>query len=209
MIITSKALPATKAFHSSEGAVHMALNFDGKFNTDGYFAQAKIVNEILAKTQPKNVLELGSGKGFNSIFLGKSHQAVEFIGIDLTPTHVEIAKKSGKGLSNVDFTQGNFQEMPFPSENFDLLFEVESVCHATDMRKALSEVYRVLRPGGKAVFFDGFRNYTKAEDVPHNLLVASQLVEGAMAIDKAWDIKEWLELSSEVGFQTIENQKFV
>ena len=189
-------------FHSVEGSVHMALNFDGKFDKDGYYEQAKIVSKQIESIDAKIVLELGCGKGFNSIFLAKKFPNVDLTGIDLTPAHLNQAIESGRNFPNLIFKQGNFQMLEFADKSFNLLFEVESICHASDMKIALSEAFRVLKPGGRIVFFDGFRQpgfSNQSEDTK----LASQLVEASMAIEKPWLINEWLGLAREVGFLEI------
>jgi len=59
---------AYRRFHSTEDSVHMALNFDGNFDKDGYYEQARIINKVIQETGARNILELASGKGFNSIY---------------------------------------------------------------------------------------------------------------------------------------------
>ncbi|HEY4690857.1 MAG TPA: hypothetical protein VIK33_16215 [Anaerolineae bacterium] len=53
-------------FHSNTGAIHMALNFDGKFDPDGYYGQVRLVHEQVQQVRPSTVLELASGRGFDS-----------------------------------------------------------------------------------------------------------------------------------------------
>jgi ubiquinone/menaquinone biosynthesis C-methylase UbiE len=189
-------------FHSSEGAVHLALNFDGKFDEEGYYGQAKIVQEHIDELHPQRVLELGSGKGFNTIYLAKQNEDVKFIGIDITPRHVAFARDTSQGIANLHFELGNFQALPFENESFDLVFEVESVCHASDMSKTLSEIYRVLKPCGRFISFDGFRK-TGFDQFDDETKLAARLTEVAMAISHPWVIDDWLQLTQETGFEIL------
>lgn len=191
-----------RVFHSMEGSVHMALNFDGQFDATGYYGQAKLVREYIAQTGAKRVLELGSGKGFNSIYLAKAISESRFTGIDLTPDHVAIAEKKRQEVrvNNAHFLVGNFQNLPFDSEEFDLIFEVESICHADDMSQALSEAYRVLRPGGLFVLFDGFRK-PGYERLGKEVQTASRLAEVTMAVGRSWVIDQWVQLANNAEFQ--------
>jgi ubiquinone/menaquinone biosynthesis C-methylase UbiE len=187
-------------FHSTSGSIHMALNYDGQFNKDGYFGQAKIIQEYINRTKAKKVLELASGKGFNSTYLAKQNPDVEFIGIDLTPEHVKFANENAQGISNLKFEQGNFQDLQFPDGSFDLVFEVESVCHATDMKKALSESKRVLKPQGLFIVIDGFRS-PDFDSFSDDLKTAAKLAEISMAVEKGWKINEWTSLCETVGLK--------
>jgi ubiquinone/menaquinone biosynthesis C-methylase UbiE len=192
-----------RLFHSAEGSIHMALNFDGVFSKEGYYGQAKLVDEFIQEKGAKTILELASGKGFNSIFLAEEHPSLTFIGIDLTPKHVAIAKEKSENIPNVSFKIETFQNLSFASERFDLLFEVESICHATDMELALSEAYRVLKPGGYFILFDGFRN-RKFNNSSIELKTAAKLVELSMAVGKPWDLDKWVKLARKVGFSVDE-----
>ena len=186
-------------FHSANGSIHMALNYDGKFDREGYYGQAKIVQEYINKTGAKKVLELASGRGFNSTYLAKQNPQIQFIGVDLTPEHVEYSKNHSKGISNLVFQQGNFQDLPFQHKTFDLVFEVESICHAIDMEKALSETRRVLKTGGYFVAIDGFRSQD-FDTFSNDLKTAAKLAEVSMAVGKAWKIDEWDSLCKQLGF---------
>lgn len=187
-------------FHSASGSIHMALNYDGTFDRDGYYGQARIVQEYISQTSAKRVLELASGKGFNSTYLAKLNPDVEFIGIDLTPEHIEYSQNNSQGIKNLRFEQGNFQDLHFPDDSFDLIFEVESVCHATDMQKALSEARRVLKTNGYFIVIDGFRNpdFDKFSD---DLRIAAKLAEVSMAVGQPWKINEWTSLAETIGFK--------
>ncbi len=177
----------------------MALNDDGKFNKEGYLGQAKIVQEYIHKASARSVLELASGKGFNSSYLARRNPEVKFIGIDLTPEHVRYSQKNSAGITNLEFRQGNFQNLEFQDGSFDLVFEIESVCHATDMEKALSEAKRVLKPGGRFIVIDGFRS-RDFDAYSNDVKIASKLSEVAMAVSKPWKIHEWTALCEKVGF---------
>lgn len=189
-------------FHSSEGAVHLALNFDGKFDEEGYYGQAKIVQKHIDESHPQRVLELGSGKGFNTAYLAKQNEDVEFVGVDITREHVAFAKQKSQGIANLHFELGNFQDLQFEGKSFELVFEVESVCHARDMAKALSETYRVLEPGGRFISFDGYRK-TGFDQLDDEIKLAARLTEVAMAISHPWVIDDWLELAQETGFEIL------
>jgi arsenite methyltransferase len=188
-----------RVFHSMEGSIHMAMNYDGVFRKDGYYEQARLVGGFLRRCNAKMVLELGSGNGFNSLFLAKRNPGVQFHGIDLTPLHVSVAQKRAGSFPNVAFQRGDFQEMSFKSRAFDLVFEVESVCHASDMKLALSEIHRVLKPGGMLVMFDGFRK-PDFHTLDPDLKRASRMVEVCMAVEKPFIIDEFLTIARRVGF---------
>lgn len=191
-----------RMFHSIKGSIHMALNFDGIFNKSGYYEQATIINKEIGKLDTHRVLEIGSARGFNTSYLSRKNPNIQFVGIDLSAVFVSQAQKTTKKLTNVAFHVGDFQALEFESLFFNLVFEVESICHALNMTAVLSEVYRVLKPGGRFILFDGFRKHGFAES-DSDLKRASRLVELSMAVVKGWSIDEVLKIASEVGFKKI------
>lgn len=105
--------------------------------------------ELLFKTvadlRPASVLEVGCGPGELAshirVDLGASVAA-----IDISPRMVELAR--GRG---VDAQLGDVQELPFPDASFDCAVAAWMLYHVPDVDRALSELARVLRPGGRLV----------------------------------------------------------
>lgn len=144
-------------FHSQQDCVHLALNEDGIFSEEGYYGQPRTVSAQIQAIGARQVLELGSGKGFNSSFLAQEHPEVQFQGFDLTPLHVSLANKKAAALSNLTFQVGDFNLLPFPDQSFDIIFGVDCLCHAQEAQITLAKIRRVLKPDGRLVVFDGYR----------------------------------------------------
>jgi len=192
---------AYQTFHSQDGGIHLALNFDGVFNPDGYYAQPRIVGEQIVKNHAKQVLELGSGKGFNGTFLANQYPDVNFVGIDVTPLHIEISNQKAKPYSNLRFQQGDFNQLKFPNDSFDLVFGIECLCYAQDPQACLAEIYRVLRSGGELVVFDSYR-YSKFTSFSKLLQTATKLVEMSMVVRSGFDeFQDWSSAAAAVGFE--------
>lgn len=185
-------------FHSGQGAIHMALNPQGTFDREGYYGQPiAIAKWFTAKT--KEVLELASGNGFNARFLAGRFPEVQFTGIELVRGEVAFAKTRARGVGNSKFFQGDFHKLPFDDNAFDLVYTIESICHATDMRQALSEAHRVLRPGGVFIVFDAWQTEI-FHQLPPLAQKAATLTQQSMAVGNPWGLDEWLQLSAQVGF---------
>lgn len=188
-----------KYIHSYQGAVHLALNYDGKFNKKGYYAHVNEILNLMNKSVVKNVLELGCGKGFNSIYLAKKLPKTEFIGIDITDNHLKIAQKKSRGIENLKFTYGDFHKLDFQDSSFDFIFELEAICHAHDSMQVLSEIYRTLKKGGQFVLYDGFRQ-VGFYNLPENLIQAARLTEKSLAVGGFERIDTWLQMAQKAGF---------
>lgn len=195
--------------HNADGAIHFGLDWDGNYSREGFYAQAQAVEGIAKETGARDVLEVGPGKGFNSVYLAERNPEIAFTGIDVTPLHVKLASERGQHLSNLRILQGNFHGMPeIDNDSFDVAFDVEATCYSdtTDKLEALfSELHRVLRPGGLFATFnyvlsDGF------ERAPKNAQLAARLVERAWVIDHFHRERDWNACAERAGFRVIERR---
>ena len=197
----SESEKAYRVFHSRDGAVHMTLAEDQSARPDS-LGQAKLIAAQAREISANRILELGCGKGFNLAYIANVLPNSELVGIDLTPTHVAIAEKKYAGLQNLRFQVGDFQSLPFANDEFDLVFEVEAVCHAQDPQQAFLEAHRVLKPGGRMTVFDGFRA-PGLLDRPDEIQTAVHLVELTMAVPQFPTLEEWVDLARSAGFAMI------
>lgn len=195
---------AYRIFHSNDGAMHMALNPDGVFDADGYLGQARSV-ERLFSPGTESVLELAAGRGFNLCYLAERHPQTSFTGVDLVAQHVVAARARAKDLPNARFLAADFQRLPFDAGAFDTVFAVESLCHATDLDRALEEAHRVLRPDGLFVVIDGWRTASFAT-LPAEARRAAAATEQAMSVGRPREIDGWLEAVAGTGFELIEDR---
>jgi demethylmenaquinone methyltransferase/2-methoxy-6-polyprenyl-1,4-benzoquinol methylase len=76
------------------------------------------------------------------------------VGLDLSPSMLKIAAKNLRDLDNpqrVQLLVGNAMDLPFPDNSFDRVVIGYGLRNVADMRRALHELYRVLKPEGRAV----------------------------------------------------------
>ena len=196
---------AYRIFHSNEGVMHLALNPDGAFDKDGYYGQAREVERLIAPDAAA-VLELAAGNGgFNLRYLAKRFPDVSFTGVDLVDSHVAAARARSDGLRNLRFEIGDFHRLAFDPGTFDAVFVVESLCHASDLRRAFQEAHRVLRPGGLFVVIDGWRtsSFSTQPAITQRAAVAA---EQALSVGRLWAIDDWLDAAVDAGFEVVENR---
>lgn len=186
-------------FHSDQGSIHMALNPSGVFNRSGYARAPQLVWENFG-TSPKQVLELGSGNGFNLETLAAQHPSSDFVGIDITPRHVKAAKARVRDQPNVTVMKGDFENLAFGSEKFEGAFSIESFCHSLDARKALQSVHDALAPGSYFVVVDAWRTDATI-GVTSSLLDALRLTEKSMAVSESLTQRDWLATAADVGWK--------
>jgi ubiquinone/menaquinone biosynthesis C-methylase UbiE len=101
-----------------------------------------------------NVLEVAPGPGYLSIELARSN-IYKVTALEISKTFMEIAQTNAK-KANVDvrFRQGNASAMPFEDKTFDFIICVAAFKNFTQPVEAIREMYRVLKPGGRACIAD-------------------------------------------------------
>jgi ubiquinone/menaquinone biosynthesis C-methylase UbiE len=101
------------------------------------------------------VLEVAIGTGRNLTFYPAG---VRLTGIDLSPAMLERAReRAGELGMEVDLREGDAQDLPFPGGSFDTVVCTLSLCNVPDDRRAVAEMKRVLRPGGRLLLLDHIR----------------------------------------------------
>ncbi|MCD6139648.1 MAG: methyltransferase domain-containing protein [Thermococcus sp.] len=138
------------------------------------------------------VLEIGIGTGKN---LPYYPEGVEVIGIDFSRGMLEKAEKRKKelGLENVKLLYMDAQNMELDDNTFDTVVSTFVFCTVPDPIKGLKEAYRVLKPGGTAIFLEHMKSNLRLLNIPlylmepfiKTLLGTSMLRETQKNIEKA------------------------
>jgi len=111
-----------------------------------------------------DVLEVAPGPGYFAIELAK-RGAFRITGLDISETFVEIASQNAaEAQVQVDFRRGNASGMPFQRESFDFVLCRAAFKNFSQPMAALREMYRVLKPGGRARIID-LRKDATMEDI--------------------------------------------
>ncbi|MBZ0301757.1 MAG: methyltransferase domain-containing protein [Anaerolineae bacterium] len=113
----------------------------------------------LAKIQPgEKVLDVGCGTGTLAVLAKQGDgRTAELHGIDAAPEMIERARQKAKTAHvEVDFQPGLAEDIRFEDDAFDLVMNSFMMHHLTpELReKALAEIYRVLKPGGRLLIVD-------------------------------------------------------
>jgi ubiquinone/menaquinone biosynthesis C-methylase UbiE len=125
-----------------------------------------------------SVLEIGTGTGAN---IGRYQNAVQVFAIDLRENYLQLAtQKASETQPAMAFSaaSANAQFLPFASSQFDAVVGSLVFCSIAEPRAALSEICRVLKPGGRLHLLEHVRGQTfltrALTDVFHPLWFAMQ-----------------------------------
>ena len=117
--------------------------------------------QLLRERSSWRILDLGCGTGRHLVYLAK--EGFEPFGIDISPTGLEYARQwlEQEGLQ-AELKQSDMTEVPYPDGFFDGAISIHVIYHGTleQMRKAIGEIHRTLKPGGLALLtFQSKRSY--------------------------------------------------
>lgn len=110
-----------------------------------------------ALLRDRHLLEIGCGMGFDSAeFL---ERGVRVTATDLTPAAVEFARShfDARGLEPEDVRVENVMNLGFADGSFDAVWANGVIHHTGDCPRAISEIRRVLKPGGRAIISNFYR----------------------------------------------------
>ncbi len=117
----------------------------------------KSIKENAVQMLNGKILEVGIGSGASLEYYPKD---ADVTGIDFSIGMLELAKKKSKllDIKNITLLDMDIENMSFEDETFDSVFSSCVFCTVPNPEKGIAEVYRVLKPGGKAVFIEHMRS---------------------------------------------------
>lgn len=149
-----------------EEAKHLQLNkkkwdkwadsYNNKNWRNDYLKNFK--NKLISSLSIKeniNFLDVGCGTGYavgEVARLANNHS--QFYGVDLSAKMIEKARSNFRGMDNFHFIQANAESIPLDKYFFDIIICTNSFHHYLHPDKALGEMYRLLKKGGKLYVLD-------------------------------------------------------
>lgn len=119
----------------------------------------------------KNILEVGSGRGGGLNYLCKTFNPASATGIDLNEQAIRFCTRYYRD-QRLKYMVSDAEHLLFKDQTFDVIFNIESSHGYPHMDKFLSEVYRVMKPGGFFAWAD-FRPKTELESLDKLFLKAN------------------------------------
>jgi ubiquinone/menaquinone biosynthesis C-methylase UbiE len=119
------------------------------------FPNLRKLSDLQAK---KNVLEIGCGTGYGTRLIKAHFQPQSIHAIDVDQRMITIAKKQVFDPSIV-FEIGDAASLRFKNNTFNAVFDIGVLHHISNWKKAIDELYRVLKKGGSLIVEDLSREH--------------------------------------------------
>jgi ubiquinone/menaquinone biosynthesis C-methylase UbiE len=125
-----------------------------------YIDQTLPVLEVGATIQPgEQVLDVGCGTGAFEERLLADEAPPTIVGIDLSARMLRRARTKLADAPQVTFQQADVHDLPFADARFDVVVSASTFHYFDDPDRALAEMARVLRPGGRLVILDWCQDF--------------------------------------------------
>ena len=123
--------------------------------TSDVVAQRRRVLQALALSNSERVLDIGAGPGLLAYDMAASVGPGGCVcGIDISEAMLAMSRQRCAGQTWVEFQTADATKLPYPDVSFDAAVSIQVYEYVADIPAALAELYRVLRPGGRAVILD-------------------------------------------------------
>ena len=159
---------------------------------------------IIQKYQLKHVLDLGCGGGHVSYQIAPF--AKQVTAYDLTTEMVQLVVEQAKqkNLNNIWGQQGAAEQLKFEDEYFDCVISRYSAHHWQNVRQAMSEIFRVVKPSGKVILVDILGTQQPILDT---FFQSIETIRDPSHV-RNYSLSEWTNFAEYAGFQieTIEKQ---
>lgn len=115
------------------------------------------VIKMVVGSEPKNILDIATGTGDLAIKFAENTKAAEVVGLDISEGMLSMARKKTANTAlegRVKFIKADSEALPFNESSFDAITVSFGIRNFENLEKGLSEIYRVLKPGGLFVILE-------------------------------------------------------
>ncbi len=139
-----------------------------------------------ANLQGTSILDVGCGSGQDAVYY--AGQGAQVFGIDVSKKEIEMARRFGIG----EFRVGDMKELPYPSDNFDIVSSFYALQASDNVPLALEEMIRVAKPKGTILvlakhptrnLLEGWKN-NGAMDYYRSGMVTSHILSGTITLSE-------------------------
>lgn len=118
----------------------------------------EIAQDLVSRLDAGRVLDVGTGPGMLLLELHRLNSSFELFGLDISAAMVQRARKNLEGFC-VDVRQGSIRETDYLCDYFDAITCVGSFYLWDQPAECTNEIYRILKAGCSAYFWESYRDY--------------------------------------------------
>ncbi|MEQ8267241.1 MAG: methyltransferase domain-containing protein, partial [Parvibaculum sp.] len=132
-----------------------ARTLEAMYLTPDVVGQRAKVIEMLAPAPGEHVLDIGTGPGLLAYDLARMvGESGRLVGLDAAPSMLKVARTRLAAMPQAECMEGDAADLTFPDASFDIAVSTQVHEYVADMEKAVKELHRVLKPGGRALILD-------------------------------------------------------
>lgn len=181
--------------------IHVGLYFspDDPILEASSRTQERMAERLNSLNSDSKVIDLGSGYGGAARFLADTY-GCEVVALNLSEVENNRARELNReqGLGDkIEVIDGNFEDLPYEKETFDIAWSQDAFLHSPSREQVISEIARVLKPGGEFVFTDPMQSDNCPEGVLQPILERIHLENMASP-------KFYRHMAEKYGFREIE-----
>lgn len=191
-ILQEEAAFSDKAYDARRNDLDLSpLLFEKYFNPKKYYTYEAGFGRLLGDVRGKALLDLGCGVGQEAVFFAQ--QGAIVTAIDISPVGIEITQR--RACHNKISVDARLMGCPttLPDSSYDIVHGI-GIIHHIGVEETLREASRLLRPGGKAVFFEPMGNSRIVEAVKNWLRPRISKRFGLEDVTEHETVLRWSEL---------------
>jgi ubiquinone/menaquinone biosynthesis C-methylase UbiE len=149
------------------------------------------------------LLEVGCGSGAITRVLAGQPGVAEIVAVDPSPVFLAKARELAARHGHVTFREGDVRALEFEDHAFDVALAHTCLSHVPGPDQALSELFRVLRPGGSLAVFDGDYASTTLASGDHDPVQTCVAAAMAALVHDRWLTRRLPGLAKAAGFEIV------
>lgn len=174
-------------------------NFSEYFKSDEFSEITKILKKNFSNKKVR-ILDIGSGNGISAVSFAKNGHDVSAVEPDpssIVGTQAINFLKENLGLYNLNIISTQGEKLPFKDNSFDVVFTRQCLHHASDLKKFLSEGFRVLKKNG---LFISVRDHVVFNEKDKEWFLQSHPLQKYYGGENAYSVDEYVNAFTQNGF---------